>query len=276
MATSKTAAKTPAKAAGKPTAAAKSAAPKAGPGTAVALKKSSGALVDIQAAMKAELAALGDRIQPAGGDKINLKGKEFSLPDGSKCDVLDVVIVDFMAVNNFYEGKYDKDNIVPPTCFAIGQIPTNLVPSDNAPVRQSDACSSCPMNQFGSEGNGKACKNQRRLAVLPPDADADTPLWIIDVSPTGLKSFDGYVRSASSKFGVTPIGLITQITFDENSDYPSLRFGDPRPNENVAVHWARRGEALERLTQEPDVSGYVEPVKAGGRKASTARPAARR
>lgn len=246
-------------------------------GTALAVKKVTGsAVMDIQAAMKAELASLADRVAPASGDKINVKGKVFTLPDGSKVDTLDVVIVDFMAVNNFYEGAYDPKNIVPPTCFAIGQIPTNLVPSSNAPVKQSDACASCPMNQFGSDGDGKACKNQRRLALLPPDADEDTPLWILDVSPTGLKSFDGYVRSAASKFGVTPVGLITQITFDPASDYPSLRFGDPRPNEQVATHWGRRTEALERLMQEPDVSSYAAPAAKGGRKAPVARPGAAR
>lgn len=262
MATSKPAAKSGAKAAAKT-------------GTAVVtVKKGAGALVDIKAQMQAELAALADRTAPAGGDKIQIKNKEFNLPDGSKCSELQVVIVDFIAINNFYEGVYDSKNITPPTCFAIGQIPTALVPSNNAPVKQSDTCAACPMNQYGSSGDGKACKNMRRLAVLPPDADEDTPLWILDVSPTGLKSFDGYVRSAASKFGVLPIGLITTVTFDPGVDYPSLRFSDPQPNENMQAHWGRRGEALERLAQEPDVSGYEAPVK-GGRKAP-ARAGARR
>lgn len=249
--------KAPAKAAAtKP--AAKGAAAK--PGTAVAVKKASGgALVDIKAQMAAELAGLAGRVAPAGGDKIQLKNdKTFNLPDGSKTSELRVVIVDFVATNNFYEGAYDKDNISPPACFAIGQVVTNMAPSDNSPVKQSDACGTCPMNQFGSAGNGKACKNMRRLAVLPPDADNDTPLWVLDVSPTGLKSFDGYVRSVASKFGVTPIGVTTMVTFDPNVDYPSLRFGEPEPNEALDSHWARRTEALERITQEPDVSGYAE------------------
>lgn len=270
MATNKApAAKTPAPAAK----------PKAGTSksTAVAtVKKNAGALVDIAAQMKAELAGLADRTAPASGDKIQLKGKQFSMPDGSKADSIEVVIVDFMAVNNYYEGTYDAKNITPPTCFAIGQIPTTLVPSKNAPVLQSDTCSACPMNVFGSSGDGKACKNQRRLAVLPPEADADTPLWILDVSPTGLKSFDGYVRSAASKFGVLPIGLITTITFDDQVDYPSLRFGEPKPNVSMEQHWPRRGEAMERLLQEPDVSSYAAPAKPGARKAPAARPAARR
>lgn len=245
--------------------------------TVVALKKpAGGALVSIKDQMAKELAGLADRTAPAGGDKVQLKGKVFKLPDGSESETLNVVIVDFMAVNNFYEGTYDPNNIQPPACFAIGQNPTQLVPSDNAPVKQSDSCAACPMNQFGSSGNGKACKNQRRLAILPPDADADTPLWVLDVSPTGLKSFDGYVRSAASKFGLLPVGLVTEISFDPNVQYASLRFGNPEPNENMEVHWGRRQEAVERLMQEPDVSAYgtVAPPKSRAKPAP--RAAARR
>jgi hypothetical protein len=245
-------------------------------GTALAVKKApGGALVDIKAQMAAELAGLAGRVAPASGDKISVNSKVFSLPDGSKADVLDVVIVDFISANTFYEGAYDPKNITPPTCFALGQIPTSMVPSDNAPVKQSDTCSACPMNQFGSAGNGKACKNGRRLAVLPPDADESTPLMVIDVSPTGLKGFDGYVRSIASKFSMMPIGVVTQLSFDPNEDFPKLVFGEPRPNENMEAHWPRRAEATERLTQEPDVSSYVEPVKPGARKPA-ARAGARR
>jgi len=263
MATTKPAAKT----ATKP--AAKTAAKPAG--TAIAIKKSSGGLVSIQEKMAQELAALAGRTAPGGGDKIQVKDKMFHLPDGSTAASLDVVIVDFMGVNNFYEGTYNPKAIVPPTCFAIGQVISTMAPSDNSPVKQSDECASCPMNQFGSNNAGKACKNMRRVAVLPPDADDDTPLWVIDVSPTGLKSFDGYVRSAASKFGSLPIGLITTITLDESVDYPSLRFGNPQPNENMEVHWERRAEALDRLSQEPDVSSYQAAPPPRGRAAPAAR-----
>ena len=245
-------------------------------GTAVAVKKASGgALVDIKAQMAAELAGLAGRTGAAGGDKIQLKDKKFTLPDGTTCAELDVVIVDFINVNNFYDGTYDQKNPTPPACFAIGQVITTMVPSPNAPLIQSDACGACPMNQYESSGSGagKACKNMRRLAVLPPDADADTPLWIIDVSPTGIKGFDAYVRSAASKFQLPPIGLVTTLTFDPDKSYPSLRFGNPQANENMESHWARKGEALERLMQEPDVSGFEQkpPPKTTARKAAVRR-----
>lgn len=239
--------------------------------TAVAVKKSSGgALAEMQAKMAADLAALQGRTGAPGGDKISCKNKVFKLPDGTESSELQLVIVDFTSVNNFYEGAYNKDAIVPPACFAIGNIIADMVPSEKSPVKQSDACAGCPMNEFGSDGNGKACKNARRLAVLPPDADEDTPLWILDTSPTANKAFDAYVRSVAQKFNMTPVGVVTTVSFAEELDYPSLRFSDPTPNENIAMHYARMDEARDRLAQEPDVSGYTAPPPPKGRGAKAA------
>lgn len=233
---------------------------------AVAVKKG-GAVVDM-AAMKAqmqqEIAALANKTAPPGGDVIQIsQSKEFKLPDGTKSQgPLELVIVEFSSSNRYYDGPYDKDNISPPACFAIGDSPTALVPSDNSPNKQSSSCAGCPMNQFGSAGTGKACKNTRVLAVLPPDADDDTPLWVLNVSPTALKAYDSYVNSIARQFQLPPIGVRTEVSFDPNSEYPSLRFASLGPNEQLAVHFARKEEAKKRLTQEPDVSSYEAPKPA--------------
>lgn len=245
-----------------PAPAAKSAPAKsAKPGTAVAtVKKTSGAVVNIQDMLRKQAEAMNERTSPASGIMIRVtQDKKLVLPDGQKVDELDVVIVDFVARNEFYEGAFDKDNMTPPACFAIGTSPTKLVPSDNSPVKQADACSECPMNAFGSAGAGKACKNGRILAVLPPDADADTPLWLLKVSPTALKGFDGFVQGVARTFQAPPVAVVVTVSFDENVTYASLRFSNPQPNDNLAVHFARQDEAKTLLEQEPDVSQYESP-----------------
>lgn len=228
--------------------------------TAVAVKKT-GAVVsitEIQNQLKAQAAAINEKVAPASGITIQVsQSKEFKFPDGTKGDEFECVIVDFTSVNFFYEGEYDKDNITPPACFAVGNNPLQLVPSDNSPNKQNDTCKGCPMNEFGSAGKGKACKNQRLLAVLPPDATEDTPIWLLKVSPTAIKAFDSYVRSVASAFQMPPVAVVTKVSFDENSDYPSLRFGDPQQNDNLAVHYARQEEAKKLLEAEPDVSQYA-------------------
>lgn len=249
---------------------AKKTAPK--PGTAVATRSNS-AIVSVKEQMAAQLAKLQDKTAPATGNMIRVtQDKQFAMPDGTKTrDSLQLVIVDFVSRNRFWVEDYDKDNPTPPACCAIGDNPRTLIPLASSPERQSDECSSCPMNAFGTDknGKGKACKNGRLLAVLPPDAGEDDELWLLDVSPTAIKGFDGYVNGVARTFSTPPIGVITTVSFNESTDYPSLVFGEPVVNENVAVHMARLEDATKQLNTEPDFSTY------GQAPAKPAKPAAR-
>lgn len=240
--------------------------------TAVAVKKSSN-IVAIQESLKNTVASLAERIQPGGGNKIRLsKDKQFVLPDGTKTEgPLELVIVDFVATNSFYEGKFDSNNPSPPGCFAVGTNIRAMVPVKDSPSIQHDNCAECPMNAWGSDGAGKACKNGRRLAVLPPDADADTPIWILDVSPTALKEFDGYVAGVVRTFGMPPIAVVTQVSMDDQAEYQRLVFSDPKPNENLAVAHARMDEARELLMTLPDFSGLTATKKPAPRKTASRR-----
>ena len=252
------------------------------PGTAVAVKKaSSTAVANIQDMLRKQTEANASRIEPGGGKSIRIgQDKSFTLPDGTKTrEALDLVVVDFVSRNEYYEGAYNKDEITPPTCFAIHPDPKQLVPSPNSPQKQADACAECPMNQFGSSptGSGKACKNTRLLAVLPPDADDETEIWTLKVSPTALKNFDSFVAGVNRAFQLPPVGVIVTVGFSDAKDYPSLEFTNPQPNNNVAVHLTRQEEAREMLMREPDVSTYgaEKPVKGVTRKTVARRAGAR-
>lgn len=246
--------------------------------TAVAVKPASN-IVSIREQLAAQAAEMANRTAPPTGNAIRItQSKQFKLPDGSTTNgPLQLVIVDFVAANKFYEGAYDPNAITPPDCFAIDINPLKMVPSDNSPNRQAETCAACPNNVFGSAGAGKACKNTRVLAVLPPDGDANTPLWTLSVSPTAIKAFDGFVQSLS-RLGTAPISMVTEVSFDPTKDYASLRFADPQPNENLAAHFARQPEAREMLLAEPDVSSYVAaaPAPARGRTAPARKTATAR
>lgn len=229
--------------------------------TEVAVRKTSTAVgataADIKARLEAMAKANEGKTAPVGGNKIRVtQDKQFVLPDGSKTrGPLELVVLDFCSRNEFYPGAYDKNNPTPPACFAIGDIPLKLVPSDNSPEKQADTCVECPMNAFGSRGDGKACKNTRLLAVLPPDADDETDIWLLQVSPTAIKAWDGYVKDVQRMFGMPPVGVVTTVEFSD-AEYAQLSFSNPVPNENVGVHLARVDEAKQLLAEEPDVSTY--------------------
>lgn len=45
-------------------------------------------------------------------------------------------------------------------------------------------CDTCPYNQFGSDGKGKACKNMRRLYIM---MDNRPDIYLLTVPPTSIK-----------------------------------------------------------------------------------------
>ena len=240
--------------------------------TAVAVKKPSSAnIVSIKEAMAALLVDQGDKVAPGGGNAIRItQDKKFILPDGTTTPgPLELVIVDFQTEHRFYEGAFNAKEMVPPNCFAIGSNPLKMFMSKNAPDPQAadGNCQTCEMNQWDSAGvgKGKACKNTRILAVLPPDADEDTPLWKLGVSPTATKAFDGFVTSVARVFQTIPVGVVVTVGFDDSVTYSKLVFSNPQPNGNIEAHFARRAEAAEMLAIEPDVSKFVsaKPVARG-------------
>ncbi len=213
-------------------------------------------VVNVQEALKKELAGLKERVEPPSGYMISTKGKAFNLPNGSSSDgPLTCVILDWVTANTYFEGIYNPKDIKPPVCFAISAEPAKAVPSDKAPKQQSKLCADCPKNEWGSDpqgGKGKACKNTRRLLIVPTDATEKTQPWIISVSPTGLKYFDKYVNTLAD-MGVHPLEVTTEIKFEPNDDYPSLRFEVGAKHSALNVMWHLKGAGQEILHQEPKV-----------------------
>ena len=227
--------------------------------------------VNYEEQLAKEAAEIAKRIAAPTGDRIRFNAnRAFITPDGMEGETLEVVIIDFVSSNLFYDGPFDRDNPQPPGCFAIGPEPSLLVPSPNAPNKQAETCSSCPNNQFGSapNGKGKACKNTRLLALMPASAlesDEEAPIWILSVPPTSLKAYDSYVHSLASKHRTVPIGVVTEISLDPANTFASPRFRVVRPLKptELGVFMERRDEANGRLTAEPDVSQYVPPAPVG-------------
>lgn len=135
--------------------------------------------VDFNAQMAAEVEGFKNRLQTHGGDKIKADEKLFTLPNGDSAEELSVIIVEFVSTNKYYDKPWDPKTTVPPNCFAISNEAIGMVPSDNSPDKQCDSCTACWANQWNSAtaGAGKACKNERFLAVMAPD-DFDAPLMV--------------------------------------------------------------------------------------------------
>lgn len=223
--------------------------------------------IDYAEQLSKESQDITKRIQSSGGSKIRSSGNRvFILPGGVESPEIEGVIVDFTAMNTYYDRPFDRDNPTPPACYAIGTVPSQLVPPKDVPDRQADNCVTCPLNQFGTalSGKGKACSNKRVLALLPID-DVEGEIMTLDVPPGSIQSFDSYVAGLSAKHKTVPIGVITKVKLDPGQQYFSPRFEVVRPTSNAELggFMGRRDEAQKIIATPPDTSSY-EPAKKPG------------
>jgi hypothetical protein len=229
-----------------------------------------------------DLAALKSRLSAPTGDKIKIDNKQFKLPDGSVAPALDVVIVDFVYYNTYYETGYQKGVVSAPVCAALSVEPKGMAPLNGCSDLQSAGCDGCAQNQFGSKGAGKACQNRVLIAILPADATESTPMAILDLPPTSIVPFQKYVASVAGALQRPPYGVITHVECDQNETYAKIIFSDPQlfdleSDEDVAavnLIRSRRQEARERLLTPPDLTAANDAAPA--KKPALKTPARRR
>lgn len=177
--------------------------------------------------------AAGQFFSTSGGI---LKFNDSPLPENKMV----VVILDSMIENVFYEGAYDSDNPTPPVCYAFGRSEEGLIPHEDVTQRQDteeEGCGTCEMNEWGSAdtGKGKACKNQRRLAIISagnvingeaeiadePDFYENGDLGFLKLPVTSVKAWSAYVKKLAGALKRAPFGVFTLVSLvpDEKSQF---------------------------------------------------------
>lgn len=217
------------------------------------------------------------RIAQPVGNVIGIRASRFTYKTENIGDVLDIIVLDFINQHTWFDSDFDPDNPLPPACFSQSVSGEEMQPHPTSPRVQSEWCDGCSKNAWGSSdkgsGEGKACNQQYKLAVMEPADDAaEADIAMLTVPPTSLKNWDGYVRDLA-KIGRSPNSVITQITFDEGADFPLLCFtADKQINkpEYFAGICARFDEARKMLMEPIDVSNYEAPKKRKASKKKTA------
>ena len=225
-----------------------------------------------------ELAKLA---QIAADEEVTATGQFFSLKSGvlSYADSpipgneMAVIILDSICENVFYEGDYDPDNITGPVCFAFGRNVKTLTPHKDvveAGTEISDSCATCENNEWGSadKGKGKACRNTRRLAMIPAgtfDKDGNfemiknldhyenTEPVYMKLPVTSVNGFSSYVNSLASSLKRPPFGVITKVSVvpDPKSQFRVLfQALDNVPDECIAAI-VKRHEEIKDLIEFP-------------------------
>jgi hypothetical protein len=172
----------------------------------------------------------------SGGKRISIKGGVFRLIAGGKEIAqieeryLDVVICAAQPKvgRMYYEGKWDPTKpATGPACWS----PDGDKPDAAVKKPQASACMSCPQNVAGSgQGNSKACRFERRIAVvLANDIEGDVlqlalpSTSIFGDAENGNHPLHAYVKALSQQ-SINPDMVITRIKFDTTAEHPKLFF----------------------------------------------------
>jgi hypothetical protein len=134
---------------------------------------------------------------------------------------LDVVILSAAYRNVYYAGRFDPNNIVNPNCFSLSDDEHGMLPHPNVEEPEGEACTGCPRGEWGSDpngGKGKACKQSRRLLLLPADAIDDpeklatAELAMMDLPVTSQKAYSNLVNTLAAGPKVPVWATIVNIT----------------------------------------------------------------
>ena len=212
--------------------------------------------------VKARLAArrekMTERLSGLGGGSSNLvrvKNRTFTLPEGLTIPKkMRGVVLGWNYFYQYYDEPYNENKPAFPVCFALGEIASQLVPSDNAPKKQSDVCATCWANQFGSSPTsaGKACQNRVQIAYQLAEHGPDSQIYCVSVSPTGLKNWKGYVEDLSAR-GADPVQVVTEFGFDDSVSYDRLTFAAVAKTgkDELEAYAANFDQAEQQLATEP-------------------------
>lgn len=129
----------------------------------------------------------------------------------------------------FYASAYDPDAAPTlPDCWSnLGD-----VPDPKAANKQASSCAGCPQNIDGSgtNGKGRACKFQRRVALLL-EGDMSGDVYQMNIPAKSLfgkgvgntHPFESYVKFLPAN-GESIDRVVTEIRFDENETADVLQF----------------------------------------------------
>jgi len=188
-------------------------------------------IANIDEQIAAQAAALQTVLAQDSAPRISLKDKKFTLPDGQVLgESIKAVILKYGHSNAYYKKAYNPKAIEEPECFAYAELEDEdtMAPSDNANSPQSDLCKDCNHNQFGSRGDGKACKNSYLVKIAIP---GDPKIYDLSISPTGLKPWAQSMKALIGKFQ-HPIKAIATLEFDPNVTYSKVIITTAEPNPN--------------------------------------------
>jgi hypothetical protein len=247
---------------------------------------------------KQAAAAAETESSTATGNYFSTKGGILAWNDSPlKGNEMACVILDAVLENVYYGSDYDPDEPQGPQCFAFGRDEKTMAPHEDvieAGTEQNETCHGCPMNEFGTaeKGKGKACRNVRRLGLIPagsfdkngmfePEEDEEAyknaELGFLKLPVTSVKAYAAYVKTLAASMKRPPLGVFTKISVvpDAKTQFKvTFEALGLVPNELMGIVMERKPEAVATIESPYKVGEIEEKVVKGpaSRKGAAAKP----
>jgi len=227
-------------------------------------------------ALRDRIAAAKARTIAPATNFISLDNQKFNVP-GIKDPVteLEVVVLNWGFVNQYYDQPYKKGVKTSPACFALSMKPKDMAPHETAPKKQHTTCAGCPQDAWGSarQGDGKACRNTTRLLVLMadeltgPEAIKNAKPYVLTLPPTCNATFSLYVNTLL-RDNREPFQVATKVTIDpenKNDNITWETYGYVETREDYDALLKRNIDAEAVILSPPQVSASKDGGKPAGK-----------
>lgn len=192
---------------------------------------------------------------------------------------MNVIVLATSYENTYYPKTFDPNNITSPVCFAQSLADADLTPHANSVDQQHQSCKGCWAHEWSSDpkgGRGKACKQVRKLALIPAYDDEDeiatAEMATLRVPVMSVKNWSGYASERATVDGLPFFVFSTEVSVvpDPRSQF-QVHFSKVAvlPSEEVVAAVMARIKQAEQLLltpYEPAKEEEESPAPAAGRK----------
>lgn len=140
--------------------------------------------------------AVNDKLPGGGGNFMSFRGGAITVGNVPQPNPSTVIVLASAFDRAYYEGDYQPGSPASPDCYSFD----GVKPHEKSADPQSTTCANCPKNQFKSarNGNGKACKEGVKFAMLHADAlkgdIAESPLVMGRLSVLNTRTWRDYAN----------------------------------------------------------------------------------
>jgi hypothetical protein len=202
----------------------------------------------------------GDQISPFDLPQIKVPtsgGKQWELPgleDSEFTTTFDAIIVDQRTNRVYFSKPFGEGDATGPDCN-----------SQDGLVGVGDPggqCATCPLNQWGSKGAGKACTERRLLFLVLP---GNTLPVTLSLPPTALRPLRDYLMKLGSA-SVPFYGVVTRFSLKQTQSKTGITFSVPdfslapngRLEPNLLTEMLGYHQAVRSLIQSPSAAARAD------------------